>query len=160
MVMMMTNSFAVFFTEKSELACSPYLAKTIAVEHIVERKCYFTADCIERGYAAITLHPNMLIFYIANICLFQSFLPAVSPMEEFEIALGADAAVKVEYKPVRKFQQTSGILSKLKVYNYHHVIEVKNTKSDSINVIVTDQLPRSCNDKIKVGMLYSILSLH
>ena len=27
-------------------------------------------------------------------------------MEEFEIALGADAAVKLEYKPVRKFQQT------------------------------------------------------
>ena len=81
-------------------------------------------------------------------------------MEEFEIALGADAAVKVEYKPVRKFQQTSGMLSKSKVYNYHQVIEVKNTKSDSINVTVTDQLPRSCNDKIKVRRLYSVLNLH
>ena len=81
-------------------------------------------------------------------------------MEEFEIALGADVAVKVEYKPVRKFQQTSGMLSKWKMYNYHQVIEVKNTKSDSINITVTDQLPRSCNDKIKVQMLYSVLSLH
>ena len=81
-------------------------------------------------------------------------------MEEFEIALGADAAVKVEYKPVRKLQQTSGMLSKSRVYSYHQIIEVKNTKSDSIIVTVTDQLPRSCNDKIKVGLLYSILSLH
>ena len=47
-------------------------------------------------------------------------------MEEFEIALGADAAVKLEYKPVRKFQQTSGMLSKSRVYNYHQIIEVKN----------------------------------
>ena len=80
-------------------------------------------------------------------------------MEEFEIALGADAAVKVEYKPARKFQQTSGMLSKWKMYNYHQVIEVQNTKSDSINITVTDQLPRSCNEKIKVGMFYSVLSL-
>ena len=52
------------------------------------------------------------------------------------------------------------MLSKSRVYNYHQIIEVKNTKSDSIIVTVTDQLPRSCNDKIKVGLLYPILSLH
>ena len=77
-------------------------------------------------------------------------------MEEFEIALGADPAVKITYKPIQKFQQTSGMISKSKVYNYHQIIEIKNTKIDSIKITVTDQCPRTSNDKIKVSILLNL----
>ena len=77
-------------------------------------------------------------------------------MEEFEIALGVDPAVKVTYKPLRKFQLTSGVISKFQVYDFHQQIEVKNTKRDAIKIKITDQCPRSTNDKIKVShMTYS-----
>ena len=66
-------------------------------------------------------------------------------------ALGVDPAVKVTYKPLRKFQQTSGIISKFQVYDFHQQIEVKNTKRDVIKIKITDQCPRSTNDKIKVS---------
>ena len=71
-------------------------------------------------------------------------------MEEFEISLGADPAVKVSYKPIKKFQQTTGLLSKMSVYNYHQQIEIKNTKASAIKIAITDQCPRPLNDKIKV----------
>ena len=84
------------------------------------------------------------------IFTFQSSLPAVSPLEEFEIALGVDPAVKVTYKPLKKFQQTSGMISKSTVFNYQQQIEIKNTKPNPIKIKVTDQCPRTANDKIKV----------
>ena len=66
-MVMMTTFFFVFFTEENELACFPYLSRTIAVDSSVKYKYYLTVDCIERDYAIITWYPNMFIFYIANI---------------------------------------------------------------------------------------------
>jgi len=78
-------------------------------------------------------------------------------MEEFDIALGADPSVKITYKPLKKFQQRTGMISKAELFNYHQVIEIKNTKSQSVKIALSDQCPRSTNDKIKVPtrFLYS-----
>ena len=85
-------------------------------------------------------------------------MQALSPMEEFRIALGADAAVKMEYKPIHKMKQTSGKLLKSKVYHYHQVIEVKNTKDVFVDITVKDRFPRSCSENIKVRFIYLVCS--
>ena len=72
-------------------------------------------------------------------------------MEEFDVSLGVDPSVKVTYKPVKKFQQRTGVLSKSDITDFHQVIEIKNTKSQPVKILVTDQCPRSTSDKIKVS---------
>ena len=74
-------------------------------------------------------------------------------MEEFDVSLGVDPSVKITYKPIKKFQQRTGVISKSDTTNFHQVIEIKNTKSQPVKIIVTDQCPQSSSDKIKVNSL-------
>ena len=82
---------------------------------------------------------------------FQAELTAVSPQEEFNCSLGVDPAVKVTYKPLAKFREQSGLISKTVSTMYKQVTEIKNSRQDSIKVIMKDQLPLSTEEKIKVG---------
>lgn len=71
-------------------------------------------------------------------------------MEEFEVSVGVDPSVKVTYKPLKKFQQTTGMISKAMVFVHHQQIDVKNTKTVPVKITVIDQCPMSSNEKIKV----------
>ena len=75
---------------------------------------------------------------------------AVSPQEEFEVSLGVDPAVKITYKPLNKFEKKSGLVTKYKQIEYHQEIIIKNTKASKIKIKVSDQLPKSSEDKLKV----------
>lgn len=77
-------------------------------------------------------------------------MKSVSPSEEFSCSLGVDPAVRVEYKPARKFHEESGILSKSSILTHEQKIEVKNTKQDAIKIIVHEHLPLSSEEKLKV----------
>ena len=77
-------------------------------------------------------------------------MEAVSPLEEFDVSLGVDPAVKITYKPLKKFKQSTGILSKYELLQFHQEITIKNTKSTSVNITVTDQLPKPSEEKLKV----------
>lgn len=77
-------------------------------------------------------------------------MPAVSPMEEFEVPVGADPSIKVTYKPLAKFTQTSGLMSKTTVQKFHQQIDLKNTRPLPVNIKVTDQYPISAKSEIKV----------
>ncbi|XP_057307602.1 protein F37C4.5-like [Hydractinia symbiolongicarpus] len=90
--------------------------------------------------------------FLDNNFITKSSLPSVSPMEEFEVALGADPAVKVTYNPLKKFEQKTGMISKAHVYNFHQQIEIKNTKSSPIKITIQDQCPKSNNEMIKVTL--------
>ena len=80
----------------------------------------------------------------------QADIKAVSPQEDFTCSLGVDPAVKVTYKPVNKFREQSGLLNKTSSTTYQQVIEIKNTHNDAIKILVSDQLPLSTEEKIKV----------
>ena len=77
-------------------------------------------------------------------------MEAVSPLEEFDVSLGVDPAVKITYKPLKKFKQSTGILSKYELLQFHQEIAIKNTKSTSVKITVTDQLPKTSEEKLKV----------
>ena len=79
-------------------------------------------------------------------------LDAVSPMEEFEVSLGVDPAVKVTYKPLKKYKQTTGIMSKYTQTQYIQDIVIKNTKASAVKITVTDALPKSFEEKLKVSL--------
>lgn len=78
---------------------------------------------------------------------------AVSPQEEFEVSLGVDAAVKITHKPVQKFEKKSGLVTKYKQLEFQQDIVVKNTKASSVKIKITEQLPKSSQDKLKVFLI-------
>lgn len=74
----------------------------------------------------------------------------VFPQEEFECSLGVDPAIKVTYKPLKKYKTASGIFSKVTSTTYEQVTEVKNTHDYGVKLLVMDQLPRSTDERVKV----------
>ena len=51
---------------------------------------------------------------------------------------------------MKKFKQTIGVLSKTVQLQFHQEIVIKNTKTAPVKITVTDQLPKSSEEKIKV----------
>ncbi len=64
---------------------------------------------------------------------------------------GVDPSVKVVYKPVSRFREEAGLISKTVVYKYKQVTEILNTRSEPAVVTFTDQVPRSEDEKLKVS---------
>ena len=54
----------------------------------------------------------------------QTDLKAYSPQEEFHCSLGVDPAIKVDYKPIKKYKAQSGLISKTTTTTYHQVINL------------------------------------
>ena len=85
-------------------------------------------------------------------------MKAVSPKEEFDCSLGADPAVRVEYKPAHKFHEQVGFVNKTSVETHEQRIEIKNTKAgEKIKIVVREQIPKSTDEKIKVRLFPFIL---
>ena len=90
------------------------------------------------------------LFDVTRISL-QADLKAVSPSEEFDCSLGVDPAVKVDYKPMHKFREQTGFMSKHVTFTYRQEIEIKNTRQDDVTIHVVDKLPQSTEEKIRVS---------
>ena len=63
---------------------------------------------------------------------------------------GVDPSVKVVYKPVKRFREENGLLSKNVTYTYKQVTEISNTRSEPAVVTFQDQIPKSEDAKLKV----------
>lgn len=81
----------------------------------------------------------------------QSDLGAVAQGEEFSCDLGAEHGIKVNYRPLFKYRETSGAGSKHATLTFKQLIEVRNTFDRPIRLMVMDQVPVSGEDKIKVS---------
>ena len=85
-------------------------------------------------------------------CLFlQSSLKDVSPSEEFQCSLGVDPSIRLTTVPVKIVRGQTGLISKSVSMGYKHVFEVKNTKQQQVKVVLSEQLPLSTDERIKVG---------
>lgn len=91
--------------------------------------------------------------FLDNTFVGKASIKDVYPMEEFDCSLGVDPAVKVTYKPLKKYRASSGLISKVVNNTHEQVIEVKNTHDYGITLLVTDQLPRSADERVKVQLL-------
>lgn len=66
--------------------------------------------------------------------------------------------MKVVYKPVRRFREESGLLSKTVTYTYKQVTEICNTRSEPAVVTFTDQVPKSQDERLKVSRVFTFLA--
>ncbi|XP_046560461.1 protein F37C4.5-like isoform X1 [Haliotis rubra] len=123
----------------------------------VEPRAYLQAKVTNNS--VFTLLPGETSIFLDNSFVAKAEIKLVSPGEEFLCSLGVDPAVKVTYKPLKKFTASSGLISKTTNTTYEQVVEIKNTHEYSINIVLKLQLPRSSDDKIKVTLLEPSLDL-
>ncbi len=91
--------------------------------------------------------------FLDNNFVANSHLKAVAPTEEFWTFLGVDESIKVEYKFVRKFNETSGLFVEKDKKIFEYLIKITNNKKTQEEIVVWDQLPISQNEKIKVKLI-------
>ncbi|ESP04072.1 hypothetical protein LOTGIDRAFT_230318 [Lottia gigantea] len=106
-----------------------------------------------------TLLPGPTSIFLDNSFVAKADLKSVSPQEEFECSLGVDPSVRVIYKPLKKFQETTGFISKQRSMMHQQDIEVKNTHEYAIKILIKDNLPQTGVDKIKVNLLEPAIDL-
>jgi len=65
--------------------------------------------------------------------------------------------VRVLYKPIKRYREESGILSKTVTYSYKQITEISNMRSEPATVTFQDQIPKSQDEKLKVkGEVYAL----
>lgn len=93
----------------------------------------------------------------AGLTLDGSFLgnttfPRCAPDEHFELGLGVDEAVLIEYrKPVRKIA-IQGVLVKERVVTYERCVHIHNARGNIVKLVVFDQVPVSEDEKLKIAI--------
>ena len=96
------------------------------------------------------LHGDTNVF-LDNNFVANSHLKAVAPTEEFWTFLGVDESIKVEYKFVKRFDETGGLFVEKNKKIFEYLIKIINNKKTQEEIVVWDQLPISQNEKIKVN---------
>ncbi len=91
----------------------------------------------------------LLVCFVVTV---QSSMSDVSPGEKFVTSLGADQSIRITVRPVNTLHNTRTAMlgAKTNTITYTHSFLVKNTRSDSINIKVSEQVPLSTDDRIKV----------
>ena len=96
------------------------------------------------GPAAVFMDNNFITHSsIDNVCLGDTF----------DLPLGTDTSVKVEYKPAKKRSETQGLISKTHHESVRRETRLTNTKSTAITVHVYEQVPLSSDEKIRVKLV-------
>ncbi|OON13691.1 hypothetical protein X801_10530, partial [Opisthorchis viverrini] len=95
--------------------------------------------------------------YADNTFIGKSEIPAVAQGEEFSCNLGAEQGIKVCYRPLFKYRESAGSNSKHATLTFKQLIEVRNTFDRPIRLMVMDQVPLSCEDKIKINLLEPVI---
>ena len=68
----------------------------------------------------------------------------------YALFTGVDPRIKVTYKPLERYREQSGILSKTISYTMKQLTVIKNTLSERAIITLTDHVPRSQEEKLKV----------
>ncbi|CAF3497434.1 unnamed protein product [Rotaria sp. Silwood1] len=97
------------------------------------------------GPASIFMNNNFVAHSsIDNVCIGDTF----------DLPLGIDSSIKIEYKPVKKTSDTQGIISKIHLKTVRHETHITNTKTHEVVVFVYDQVPLPSDEKIKVNVIH------
>ncbi|XP_006816058.2 protein F37C4.5-like [Saccoglossus kowalevskii] len=120
---------------------------------VPKRSPHAFVKVIAKNTSQYALLPGPSNVFFDNNFVAKTSMKSVSPSEEFTCSLGVDPSVRVAYRPIHKYRETGGIISKTTTTTYRQVIEVKNTRQDAIKITVHEQLPLSSEEKIKVHLL-------
>ncbi|VDO41812.1 unnamed protein product [Haemonchus placei] len=117
---------------------------------------FLTASAVNSS--ALPFLPGSAAVYLNNSFVAKTHMKNVSPGERFSCSLGVDTALRVEYKPVKKYHEQVGLISKSSSNVHEQVIVVKNSRAQPVLLTIKEQIPRSTDDKIKITPLKNYVS--
>jgi uncharacterized protein (TIGR02231 family) len=99
------------------------------------------------------LPSNRVAVFLDGNFMATTSVKQTSPGEFFNVFLGVDPSVKVQYMPCRTVQYVKGWLSGTEVKKYFYSTIVHNTKQRPIRIIIAEVYPRSADEKIAIELL-------
>jgi len=107
-------------------------------------------DAAVRNTSDYPLLPGQMNVFVDRVFIATSRLTHTSPDETFNLALGADEALAITHKQVRRFSEQVGLMTKSTRTTYEYLTTLTNNKTAAVKLTVSDQVPVSRNDKITV----------
>lgn len=103
------------------------------------------------GWDALDLLPGPATLYFEGTYIGETFLDSEQVTDTLDISLGRDRGVQVQRVREQEFtrRQVSG---NKRTESIGWNIEVRNTKSESIELVITDQVPVSVRSEISVSV--------
>mmetsp|Transcript_5258 Transcript_5258/g.6895 ORF Transcript_5258/g.6895 Transcript_5258/m.6895 type:complete len:262 (+) Transcript_5258:43-828(+) len=91
--------------------------------------------------------------FFHNSFIAKTKMETVVPEESFRLFLGSDPEVSISYAPVKSLQTTKGFIgSKKRAKHFGFQTTIKNNKSKAIVCVITEPLPCSQDDSVKVTL--------
>lgn len=118
----------------------------------IDASAYLQAKVLNTSRFPLLSSEKVSVFMDGNFISTTKMRP-VSPGESFDIFLGVDPALKVEYRPCRTSAKTKGLFSSTEVKQYEYCTVLRNTKQNLCRVIVAEILPRSNDENISVELI-------
>lgn len=135
---------------------------TIAIEQLDVQFAYMTIPSItpkvflEGKVVNSTAYPllagNVNVFFEDEF-VNRTFLETIVRTDSFQLSLGIDEAIKVERKLIKKFTESKGVFGGKRKITYEYEIHLTNNRPTVEEIRVSDQLPISRNEKIKIRLL-------
>ncbi|MBN1520430.1 MAG: mucoidy inhibitor MuiA family protein [Spirochaetales bacterium] len=112
---------------------------------------YYRADVTNGSDYPFLAGPTHV--YVDGSYVADADMPAVPTGGSFRCDLGIDEAVSVERELVKKFDETTGLVSKKSKTTWEYKLTVKNGNRRDVVVELSDQLPVSVNEQIVIKLL-------
>jgi len=107
-------------------------------------------DATVRNSSEYPLLPGQMNVFVDRVFIATSRLAHTSPDETLNLALGADEALSITHKQIRRFTEQVGLMTKSTRTTYEYLTTLTNNKPSTVKLTVSDQVPVSRNDKITV----------
>ncbi|KAL4779953.1 hypothetical protein BJX76DRAFT_339349 [Aspergillus varians] len=107
-----------------------------------------------KNSSSLTLHPGPVGITVDGSFVGTANLEACGPNVFFNLSLGVDPGIEVKYaKPVVKPLTGAMFFNKEDGAKFHRSCWVKNTKTVAVDLLVSDQIPVSDDEKLRVHLL-------
>lgn len=80
-------------------------------------------------------------------------LNVTMPNDILKVSLGVDEGVKVTFKEQKRFTEKTGFTNSGERITYDYLLTAQNNKNKPVTLTITDHIPVSQNEKIKVKLL-------
>ncbi|KAL3461206.1 hypothetical protein BJX64DRAFT_165981 [Aspergillus heterothallicus] len=130
--------------------------KSVALTYVIvpkRREAAFLRARI-KNTSSLTLHPGQVGITVDGSFVGTAGLDTCAPNVYFNISLGVDPGIEVKYaKPVVKPVTGALFFNKEDGARFRRSAWVKNTKGVAVDLLVSDQVPVSEDEKLKVRVL-------
>lgn len=103
------------------------------------------------------LLPGKVNIFFDGSFVSSSVFSLIMPGQETTVSLGVDEGVKVEYRFIKRFKKSEGLVNKKTSEQFEYQIRVTNNRSKFIEIKVYDQFPISEEKEITVKRISPII---